>query len=270
MNETNRTSISMRLIYLTHGLSTTLNCSFCHPSQPQTYVLYSLPTTVFLPHLIHFIILGLVTSPSITSSLATKYRFTFLTTSLGVLAIDIFLNTLYTPYPSLIRPTDPSPVSLYNVLRILRPLIVCLLDAIFAFYVWATTTNRFIFFPFLSDPNAAGNGSVDELQMQTQELVRNAAMGLSVVQSKLRAYSVAKNTVLRDEDLKRVEATYWEEVRRREGGGTGEEIYEDDEVQAAIARVYGMGNSGVDVPRARREAGAFVDGVTRGLEDAGS
>lgn len=47
-----------------------------------------------------------------------------------------------------------------------------------------------------------------------------------------------------------------------------DEIYQDEEVQAAIARVYGMG--GVDVPRARREAGAFVDGVTRGLENGGA
>lgn len=181
--------------------------------------------------------------------------------------LDLFLNTIYTPYPSLIRPTDTSPVSLFTTLRLLRPISICVLDAIFAFYIWTTTTNRFILFPFLSDPNAAGNTSVDELQMQTQELVRNAAVGLSMVQSKLRAYSVAKNTVLRDDGLKGVERSYWEEVQRREGGGEiGDDVYEDEEVQAAIARVYGMGNSGVDVPRARREAGAFVDNVTKGLE----
>lgn len=144
---------------------------------------------------------------------------------------------------------------------------ICFLDAILAFYIWTTNTNRFVLFPFLSDPNAAGNVPVDELQLQTQELVRNAAIGLNMVQSKLRAYSVAKNTVLRDEGLKEVERRYWEEVQRREGGGeVGDDVYEDEEVQAAIARVYGMGNAGVDVPRARREAGAFVDNVTRGLE----
>lgn len=102
--------------------------------------------------------------------------------------------------------------------------------------------------------------------MQTQELVRNMGVGLSVIQSKLRAYSVAKNTVLRDEGLKGVEMRYWEEVQRREGGGgPGQDIYEDEEVQEAIARVFTLGNAGVDVPRARREAGAFVDSVTQGL-----
>lgn len=260
-----------RLIYLTYGLSSLLNCSFCHPTQPQTYVLYSLPVTVFLPHLIHLTVIGLATSPSITSAWTTKSRFTFLVPSLGLLLLDIFMNTLYTPYPSLIRPADPSPVSLFTLLQLLRPLSFCVLDAIFAFYIWAKATNRFIFFPFLSDPDAASNISSDELQMQAQELVRNMGMGLSMVQSKLRAYSVAKNTVLRDEGLKGVEKRYWEEVQRREGGGeVGQDIYEDEEVQEAISRVFTLGNAGVDVPRARREAGAFVDSVTKGLDGQGA
>lgn len=189
--------------------------------------------------------------------------------SVGLLLLDICLNTLYTPYPSLIRPADPGPISLYTTLRLVRPLSICLLDAIFAFYLWAKVTNRFVFFPFLSDPSAAGSASADELQLQTQELMRNTGMALSMIQSKLRAYSVAKNTVLRDEGLKGVERRYWEEVRRREGsGGVGEDVYENEEVQAAIARVFGLGNAGVDVPRARREAGAFVDSVTKGLEES--
>ena len=87
---------------------------------------------------------------------------------------------------------------------------------------------------------------------------------------------MARNTVNRDTNLKAAEDDYWREVTRREAdlavdeGGAAtdnDEIYQDEEVQAAIARVYGQG--GVDVPRARREAGAFVDGVTQGLENAG-
>lgn len=177
------------------------------------------------------------------------------------------MNTVYTPYPSLIRSTDPSPVSLFTLLRLLRPLSFCVLDVVFSFYIWAKATNRFIFFPFLSDPDAAANTSAEELQTQTQELVRNAGMGLSVVQSKLRAYSVAKNTVLRDAGLQSVERRYWEEVQRREGAAdVGMDIYDDEGVQEAIARVFSLGNAGVDVPRARREAAAFVDSVTKGLD----
>ena len=81
---------------------------------------------------------------------------------------------------------------------------------------------------------------------------------------------MARNTVNRDANLKAAEDNYWREVTRREaelagGAGDDDEIYQDEEVQAAIARVYGQG--GVDVPRARREAAGFVDGVTMGLEN---
>lgn len=100
-------------------------------------------------------------------------------------------------------------------------------------------------------------------------------MALQTVQAKLRAYTIARNTVNRDQNLKAAEDRYWREVVSREaemdiaGGGiagNNDEIYQDEEVQAAIARVYGQG--GVDVPRAKKEASAFVDGVTQGLENA--
>lgn len=87
-------------------------------------------------------------------------------------------------------------------------------------------------------------------------------MALQGVQAKLRAVNVARSTVLRGAGLKGREDEYWADVREAEGDD--EEIHGDEEVQAAIARVYGAG--GVDVPRARREAAGFVDGVTRGLE----
>ena len=90
---------------------------------------------------------------------------------------------------------------------------------------------------------------------------------------KLRAFAIARNAVLRDPTLSAAEQAYWQEVTRRESqvptadGSSldiNDEIYQEEEVQAAIARVYGGG--GIDVPRARREANAFVDGITQGLQ----
>lgn len=264
-----------RLIYLTYGPATLLGCPFCHPSQPQTYTLYSLPATVFLPHLIHLVILGLATSAALTSPLAATSRTRFVISALVLLAIDVYLNTLFAYDPAFVSGRNPSPTSLFALLRTIRPLSICFLDVLFALYLWTTSTGRFIFFPFLSDPNAANNASIESLQVQAQDLVRNSGVALQTVQAKLRAYTVARNTVSRDTNLKAAELNYWREVTRREAELAGGEqdasndedgIYQDEEVQAAIARVYGQG--GVDVPRARREAAAFVDGVTQGLESA--
>lgn len=231
--------------------------------------------TVFLPHLIHLVVLGLATSAALTSPLTATSRMRFVISALALLALDVYLNTLFAYDPARVSTRSPSPTSLFALLRTIRPLSICLLDVVFALYLWTTSTGRFVFFPFLSDPNAANNASIETLQVQTQELVRNSGVALQTVQAKLRAYTVARNTVNRDTGLKAAEDNYWREVTRREAelaggeegaGGHADEIYQDEEVQAAIARVYGQG--GVDVPKARREAAAFVDGVTQGLENA--
>lgn len=251
-----------RHVYLTVGPSTMLDCSFCHPSRPSTYVLYALPTNTLLPHLLHFTIIGLATSAALTSHATSRYRTKMLLGALSLLALDLYATLYATIYPtSVFLQSNQPPMSVYTWLRALRPLSFCVLDATFAFYIWASCTNRFIFFPFLSDPNAAGSASVEALQAQTQDLVRTSALAMQSTQAKLRAANVAHNTVVRDQSLKRREDEYWTEVREVEGDD--EDLYQDERVQAAIARVYGQG--GVDVPRARREAGAFVDGVMRSM-----
>lgn len=179
--------------------------------------------------------------------------------ALSLLALDLYITLYATIYPSAVYSTSTPPISIYVWLRALRPLSFCLLDAAFTFYIWASCTNRFIFFPFLSNPGS--NTSIETLQAQAQDLVRSSAIAIQSTQAKLRAANVAHNTIVRDQSLKRREDEYWAEVREVEGD---DDVYQDEAVQEAIARVYGQG--GVDVPRARREAGAFVDGMMKGLE----
>lgn len=219
---------------------------------------------MLLPHFLHFLVIGLATSGAITSPMAARSRIRFLLPALGLLAADIYLNTLFSPYPAFITPTSQPATSLFTLLKIVRPLSICLLDALFTLYIWATTTNRFIFFPFLVDPNSAANPSIEALQAQAQDLVRTSALALQQAQGKLRAVNVARNAVVRDRDLKERESQYWTEVRDVEAEDSG--VWQDEEVQAAIAKVYGMG--GIDVPKARKDTGSFVDGVTKNLEHA--
>ncbi|KAK5947570.1 hypothetical protein PMZ80_001723 [Knufia obscura] len=268
-------SKNSRTVYLAYGASTLLDCPFCHSDQPLTYTIYSLPTTVFLPHLLHLVIIGLATSATLTSPISATSRTSLLIPALMFLALDGWFNVAATFIPPITVPGQTSPSSLFVYMRRFRPISISCLDVLFALYLWTTSTGRFVFFPFLSDPNAADNAGVETLQAQTQELIRNSGVALQTVQAKLRAYTIARNTVNRDQNLKAAEDRYWREVVSREaemdsaGGGiagNNDEIYQDEEVQAAIARVYGQG--GVDVPRAKKEASAFVDGVTQGLENA--
>lgn len=267
-------NIRARLIYLTYGPDTLLNCPFCHISQAKTYILYYLSTNVFLPHFIHVLLIGLATSGPLTSPLVARWRTRFILSALGLLAFDVAVNTIAEPVPTIINPDAAGPQSLFVYSRIMRLIFICALDAFSAFYIWANTTNRFLFFPFLADPNATANMDLPTLQAQTQEIVGRTGIALQTAQAKLRAYAVARNTVVRDKALYQVEDVYWREVKRREGqirrsdgslADYDEDMYQEEEVQAAIARVYGSG--GIDVPRARKEAAALVDGVTQGLEN---
>lgn len=270
------------MLYLTYGPATLLQCPFCHPSQPTTYSLYSLPTTILLPHLIHLTILGVATSAPLTGPIASSYRIRLLIPALVLLLLDVSLTSTpppINPFLQLINPQAPGPISLYSLFKILRPLSICVLDSLFALYIWTTTTNRFFLIPFLSSPDSNSATDLPALQQAAQELVGRSTVTAQLTQQKLRAYAIARNTVLRDEGLKGVEESYWREVKRREAfsadrdreivlGDDDDEIWQDEGVQAAIARVYGSGV--VDIPRARREAGAFVEGITKGLEASSS
>ena len=86
-----------------------------------------------------------------------------------------------------------------------------------------------------------------------------------MAQTKLRAFSVARNATVRDQDLKAADDEYWYAVVAMEGPGGRAGVWEDEEVQAAIARSYGNGT--FDAAQIGREAEAFVSSITRGLED---
>ena len=65
---------------------------------------------------------------------------------------------------------------------------------------------------------------------------------------------------MREPNLKRTEDEYWRAVVDAETEGP----WEDEEVQAAIARATGDGS--INVEAMQREVGAYVDSVTQGLE----
>lgn len=251
-----------------------MNCSFCHPDQPLTYALHSLPTTILLPHLFHLAVLGLATSGTLTNRAISSFRLKSLFISLALLALDIYTSTLAE------MPTPPAsvPTSLFATSSLVRPLVFVAFDLALAFLVYITSTGRFVFFPFLAAASTGDDADPDELLAQTGKLINESNLALQMAQMKLRGLNVARNAVVRDEGLRRADGRYWEVVRRVEGEGSvgvgvegegvgsgmDESVFEDEEVQAAMARAFGSGN--VDVQKMRKEAQGFVDNITKGLD----
>ena len=238
-----------------------VNCNFCTIDDEVSWVLYHLPTNVLLPHLLHFLAVGMATSSGVGGWEVGRWRGRALVVAAALVVLDLYMLI---GFEQSIDVNGPAPMGLFWVMRVLRPLLLCAFDALLAAVMWASATNRLVML---------GNGDVDEegVKRRNMEMLNRSNVVLQTAQTKLRAANVTRNTVVRDRVLQKVEDAYWRDVTEVEGreglgGGAGMEgVWEDEDVQAALARAYGQG--AIDVGRMRREAEGFVTGVTSGLEN---
>ncbi|KAK2774871.1 hypothetical protein FQN52_004203 [Onygenales sp. PD_12] len=266
------TSPALRKIYLRFGPSTLLNCPFCSLDSETSWLIYYLPLTALLPHLLHLLITGLATSTPLTGPSPSRWRKTFTWAALALLTLDITLITFYNPSKHGTGPsgatnnTTEIPRSFHNRLTLLRYLCLSLFDAGAAGLIYLSATNRFFYTP----PSAAE---------QAETLVGNLVGAMAGVAGKLHAVSVVRNATVRDRGLKGREDGYWRAVVAMEGEGEGDgggegSVWEEEEVVRAMKRVMerrGKGEGeggGVDLARVGVEAGNYVEGITRGLEES--
>lgn len=253
---TNITTPALRSTYLRFGPSTLLDCPFCIPEDDFSYFLYHVPSTVIVPHLSHLLVLGLATSTAVGGAAVSGWRTWSLIGATALLGFDIYVAALFEPT---IDVNMPSPPGIYWLAALLRPLSLCAYDVMIAACIWASATGRFIMF---SPPNEV----LDPVTMQrkTHELLTASNVALQMTQNKLRATQIARNAVVRNSTLKEADDVYWRDVVAMEGLEGGQEIWEDEEVQAAMARAYGSGT--LDVTKMRREAEGFVRNATSILD----
>lgn len=251
------TSATIRKLYLRFGPSTIVDCPFCNPLDPSTYLLYHFPKNIVLPHLFNFGILGLATSATVSGFEASQWRFYVLAGALGMAAFDAYVVVQYQPSIDIHM---PAPAGLFWVFATLRPLSLCFYDGFVAFIIYASATKRFLLFSGpAKDPEA--------VQRQTLDLITKSGIAVSAAATKIRATSVARNAVVRDHDLKSKDDKYWQEVGDLEGKQDPRSgVWDDEQVQAAIAQAYSNGT--INVEKVRKEADAFVKGVTKFLDSA--
>ncbi|RMZ75987.1 hypothetical protein DV738_g5177, partial [Chaetothyriales sp. CBS 135597] len=279
---TRLTTPALRSLYLRFGPSTLVDCPFCLPEDEFSFLLYHLPANVLLPHLAHFFLLALATSavvvgPAVTG--ANPYRLHALIGATALLALDIAVLAAYTPYTDGRFGASPSPpAGLFWVSALLRPLGLCVYDALFALAIWAADTGRLVVLSPLLGPRfaaaAAANPDPAAAARRLHESLTATNLALQGAHAKLRAVHVARNAVVRNPRLKDTDDAYWRDVvALQDGAGAGADaisadlwaqVQDDEEVQAALARAYGNGT--IDVARMRREADTFVRTLTTALD----
>jgi hypothetical protein len=251
------TSTAVRKLYLRFGPSTILECPFCTPLDSSTYLLYHFPKNIVLPHLFNFGILGLATSATVAGFEASSWRLFILLGALMIAGIDAYAVVRYQPALDV---NMPAPSGLFWVMAVMRPLSLCFYDSIVAFVIYASATNRFLLF-------GGPSKTPESIRRQTLDFINKSGFALTSAATKMRATNLAHNTVVRDHELKSKDSGYWQEVASLEGtleASSG--VWEDDNVQAAVAQAYSSGT--VDVERIKREADAFVKGVTQNLDSS--
>ena len=151
----------------------------------------------------------------------------------------------------------PAPDGLFWRAALVRPLVLCLFDVLLAFFIYASATNRFLLFVSSAEHDPA------VAKRQRELMLNQTNLSLQMAQTKLRAFAMARNAAVREPRLKAADDEYWRAVVSMEGPAGAEGVWEDEDVQAALARSYG---SGMDVARMTREADSFVTNITQGLD----
>lgn len=249
-------SRASRLLYLRFGPWTLIDCPFCSLDDPNSYLLFHLPT-ILIPHLISTLCLGLATSSPISGIEASLWRTKLTFAALSLFFLDTYLTASYTGPP--IDGNMPSPSGPYFIAAILRPLTLAMTSALSALMIYCSTTNRLTF--VIPSAETSSALALDRQKVQLDEI----ALRMRGTVEKLHTLNIVKSAEVRDPRLKAQADQYWRAVVAMEGtGNTGSGVWADEEVQAAMTAVVRDG--AVDVENLRREGRTFVEAVTKGLE----
>lgn len=190
---------------------------------PLSYVLYSLPFNTMMPHLFHLFIIGLVTSAPLVGRQASRWRKLFVFASLCLAGIEVAVVASYDPtvHGATAHNRLAIPRVLHNGLFYTRLIGFALFDVVSAGLIYLSATNRLFYTP----PTPAE---------QTEQMLSAIVKTVASTSPKLYALNVAKNAVMRDEDLRRSDASYWRSVRETEK--KLDDLWREPEVARAVKK----------------------------------
>ena len=229
-------SIDSRLLYLTFGPDVVTNCPFCLSDEPRTYFFYALPS-ILLPHIIHLFALGLATSNLVAGKWGSKWRATASVIGLGLAFGEAYSFTSYDWRANARAPRPEEYVLFYWRMRVLRGILISVIDAVVAGLLYLNSTNRMFVTPL----------SVAERMEAALKLLEQA-------KGKMHTIGIIRNAVARDDWLRRRTDTYW----IKEGRLMGEVMTEREVVEG----VRNALENRVQVSKVEDDARRFSEGIT--------
>ncbi|EFQ98804.1 hypothetical protein MGYG_01820 [Nannizzia gypsea CBS 118893] len=260
-------SPTARGVYLQLGSEPLIACPFCSLDSSITYLLYYLPFNTLVPHLFHFLVIGIATSSSIVGTKIATWRKKFLLGSVVLLVIELCVILRATsPLFSLSKSSasgqrnkwteiyaqhPDAPASLHVQLSTLRPLAFTIFDAICAALIYLSATNRLFY----------------TLPTPTEQLLSASTATMLAAMSKLQTLSVTRSVIARDPELSAKYDAYHCAANKDDDDW----VWQQEDVVNAVAKVMndralqacsrksGNGNEVIDTNE-------YVDKLTDGLE----
>lgn len=200
-----------RLLYYKYGGDVLADCPFCNSQDPQTYLLYAAPA-IALAHLANALIVGVATSEPITGKAGLQWRSLATYAAVALLLADGYMLAAWDPAGNENVRVLPDVSFFHWYMRLCRFLAFAVLDLALAGVLYLSTTNRM----FVVPPTVS-------------EKIDMATAALSIVQLRIRAANVLKNTIARDGELRAIDAAYWSHE-----GAVMQEAMESEEVMDSM------------------------------------
>jgi hypothetical protein len=234
-------SVRNKLLYLTYGPDTMLNCAWCSTADgndQQNYFLYSLPK-IAMPHILQLAVLGLATS-SLVGSEGSRFRTHATIAGIMMMVVEAWYMGTYdiatNRRATFVRDLD----SAHWRVRFLRYISFAVVDIALGLVLWATSTNR-----WLAKPVSIAE-RIETTTRQAEETL-----------NKMRALGLLTNSVNRDPALRGVREEYW----RTEGQVMAETV-QDEEVTEQINKAI----STMDFGALQGRVGEVADGILEGID----
>jgi hypothetical protein len=234
-------SVRNKLLYLTYGPDTLLNCVWCSSADgndQQNYFLYSLPKLA-MPHLLHLAVFGLATS-SLVGSEGSRFRTHATIAGILMMVAEAWYMGTYDITTNKRAKFVWDIDSAHWRVRFVRYVTFAVVDIALGLVLWATSTNR-----WLAKPVSIAE-RIETTTRQAEETL-----------NKMRALGLLTNSVNRDPALRGVREGYW----RTEGQVMAETV-QDEAVTEQINKVIGT----MDFSALEGRVGEVADGILKGID----
>jgi len=229
----------LALLYAAYGPDVVLQCPFCSPSNPQSYLYYALPA-IMAPHLLHIAILGVITSSFFSGSEGARWRTYATIAGVALAAGELYMTWTYNWEENgkmrMLEQVD----FFYWKMRIWRQLAFAAVDGLLGWVLWLTSTNRWLVKP----PTVS-----EQLTEVTQSLAQSYGQ--------INLLGNIRNAVVRDNELRTVHGEYWLNQLQE---------MEDIEREREVIDAKNIALSRMDFDKTQRRAEIYVDQIFANLQ----